>query len=212
MTQLRRVVLATHNQGKVRELAEPLKALGVEVLGLGEFPEVGDIIEDGTTFADNACIKAAAVARITGLTSIADDSGLEVDALNGRPGVYSARYSDDMPLLEGETRDACNIRKLIAEMAGVPDSGRTARFVCTMAAVRPGLYAREQALIVSGAWEGRILAECRGTNGFGYDPVFLDEELGISAAEMTREQKMGRSHRGCAVRALVRAWPAWLAG
>lgn len=210
MNQLRKVVLATHNQGKIREMAEPLRVLGVEVAGLGEFPGIGDIVEDGATFAENALIKARAVARATGLVSIADDSGLEVDALDGRPGVYSARYSDDLPRLEGETRDKCNIRKLLGELANVPAERRQARFVCTIAAVVPGRYDAGQALIVRGSWEGRILTEPHGDNGFGYDPVFFDEELQKTSADMPREQKMARSHRGHAIEALLKAWPTWI--
>ena len=200
---MRQIVLATKNEGKIRELAQPLQVLGVEVLGLGSFPEIGDIEENGTTFAENAFIKAQAVANMTGLAAISDDSGLEVDALSGRPGVYSARYADDMPLLDGETKDERNIRKLLMELESVPKDKRTARFVCSMAYAVPGCTAMDKALIVHGKWEGRILESPRGTNGFGYDPVFFDEELGISAAEMTREQKMGRSHRGHAVSQLL---------
>ncbi len=200
---MRQFVLATKNEGKIRELAQPLQALGVEVLGLGAFPETGDIEENGTTFAENAFIKAQAVANMTGLPAISDDSGLEVDALSGRPGVYSARYADDMPLLEGETKDGRNIRKLLMELESVPNEKRTARFVCSMAYAVPGCTAIDKALIVHGTWEGRILKSPRGTNGFGYDPVFFDDDLGISAAEMTREQKMARSHRGHAVSLLL---------
>ena len=115
-----RIVLATQNAGKVRELADPLTEFGVEVLGLSSFPEIGEIEETGTTFEENALIKARAVAALTGLVSVADDSGLEVDALDGAPGVYSARYSDDWESLPGESRDARNIRKLLHAMAAVP--------------------------------------------------------------------------------------------
>ncbi len=210
MSAWQQVVLATHNQGKVRELAGPLSALGVEVLGLDAFPQVGDIVEDGATFADNAWIKARAVAGLTGLVSISDDSGLEVDALGQAPGVYSARYGDDWAAVEGESRDARNIRKLLAGLAGVPEERRQGRFVCCMCAVRPDSLERGGALFARGAWEGFILTAPRGVNGFGYDPVFWDPELGMSAAEMSREIKMGRSHRGRAVEALVRGWTAWM--
>ncbi len=200
---MRQIVLATKNEGKIRELAEPLQVLGIEVLGLGAFPEIGDIEENGTTFAENAFIKAKAVADLTGLAAVSDDSGLEVDALSGRPGVYSARYANDLPLLDGETKDERNNRKLLMELKSVPQEKRKARFVCSMAYVEPGCPSANKALIVHGIWEGRILEEPRGANGFGYDPVFFDDELCISAAEMTREQKMGRSHRGSAVRQLL---------
>ncbi len=197
------IVLATKNEGKIRELAEPLQKLGMELLGLNAFPEIGDIVEDGASFAENAFIKAKAVAEQTGLAAISDDSGLEVDALDKRPGIYSARYADDMPFLANETKDERNIRKLLMELQNVPAGKRTARFVCCMACVQPGTESMEQAVIVRGTWEGSILDAPRGTNGFGYDPVFFDEELHLAAAEMTKEQKMGRSHRGHAVQALL---------
>ena len=197
-----RIVLATHNAGKVRELADPLTASGVEVLGLSAFPEIGEIEETGTTFEENALIKARAVAAITGLVSVADDSGLEVEALSGAPGVYSARYSDDWQSLPGESRDARNIRKLLHELANVPDERRGCRFVTCMAAVKP----QGGEMVALGAWEGRVLQQPRGDNGFGYDPVFFDPTLGKAAAELTREQKNARSHRGNALRALLARW------
>lgn len=206
MAKCDKVVLATSNAGKVRELAEPLAALGVEVLGLGSFPEIGDIVEDGDSFEANALIKARAVAAHTGLVSIADDSGLEADALHGAPGIHSARYADDWEFLAGESRDARNIRKLLHVLRDVPEAERGCRFVCCMAVVfPPSLGGREWT--VRGAWEGRLLTAPRGENGFGYDPVFWDPELGRSAAELTREEKMGRSHRGRALGALLASWP-----
>ena len=211
MAELEKVVLATHNTGKVRELAEPLRSLGVELLGLEAFPQVGEIVEDGATFAENALIKAATVADVTGLISIADDSGLEVDALDGRPGIYSARYADDLLPMEGESRDMRNIRKLLMELKDVPYERRQARFVCCMACVSPGLYEPEETLVVQGTWEGRILPSCIGSNGFGYDPVFADVVLGVTAAQLTREEKMARSHRGQAVQSLIACWPEWRA-
>lgn len=201
-----KVVLATSNAGKVRELAGPLAALGVEVLGLDQFPGLGDIVEDGDSFEANALIKARAVAAYTGLVSIADDSGLETDALHGAPGIHSARYADDWEFLAGESRDARNIRKLLHVLRDVPEAERGCRFVCCMAVVLPSsLGGREWT--VRGVWEGRLLTSPRGENGFGYDPVFWDPELGRSAAELTREEKMGRSHRGRALGALLAAWP-----
>lgn len=206
MTTCERVVLATGNAGKVRELAGPLAALGVEVLGLGSFPGVGNIEENGDSFEANALIKARAVAAHTGLVSIADDSGLEVDALHGAPGIHSARYADDWEFLAGESRDERNIRKLLHALRDVPEAERGCRFVCCMAvAFPPACGGREWT--VRGAWEGRLLTAPRGSNGFGYDPVFLDAELGRSAAELSREEKMARSHRGRAVRALLASWP-----
>ena len=205
------VVLATTNAGKVRELAGPLGELGVNLVGLDAFPEVGEIVEDGHTFSENAYIKASTVARKTGLASIADDSGLQVAALSGRPGVYSARYGDDWDHREGESRDMRNMRKLLAEMAAVPAARRQARFVCCMVAVMPGHVSPDEALVVEGRWNGFILEAPVGANGFGYDPVFRDPELTVSAAQLTREEKGARSHRGRAVRALVAGWGNWVA-
>ena len=206
MATCEQVVLATSNAGKVRELAEPLAALGVEVFGLDGFPGLGEIVEDGDSFEANALIKARAVAAHTGLVSIADDSGLEVDALHGAPGIHSARYADDWEFLAGESRDARNIRKLLHVLRDVPEAERGCRFVCCTAVVLPSsLGGREWT--VRGVWEGRLLTSPRGENGFGYDPVFWDPELGRSAAELTREEKMSRSHRGRALGALLAAWP-----
>lgn len=191
------IVLATRNPGKIRELNDMLAGFGLRVLGLADFPEIGEIEETGTTFAENAAIKAAAVAKATGLVALADDSGLVVDALDGAPGVYSARYSDP-----GATT-ARNNEKLLAELSGVPESGRACRFVCVMAAMTPG----GDSIRAEGRWEGRVLEAPRGDDGFGYDPLFFDPELGKSAAELPREVKNGRSHRGRALRELLKAWP-----
>ncbi len=204
------VVLATRNKGKIRELAEPLAEMGVEVLGLDRFPGIGEIPENGSTFAENALVKAGTVADYTGLISVADDSGLEVDALGGRPGIYSARYSDDWFSNPGETKDQRNIRKLLYELKNVPYERRQARFVCCMAAVKPGHYEPEDTLVVQGTWEGRILNEAIGENGFGYDPVFCDIIMGVTAAQMSAEDKMARSHRGNALRSLVACWQDWI--
>ena len=197
-----RVVLATRNAGKIAELAGPLSAFGVDLVGLDAFPEIGEIVEDGATFEENALIKARAVARATGLTAIADDSGLMVDALGGAPGVYSARYADDWELIPGENRDGRNIRKLLDAMKGVPEDRRACHFVTVMAAVRPD--GRE--LTVRGEWPGTLLKSPRGENGFGYDPVFFDAAIGRTAAELTREEKTARSHRGRAAAALLGRW------
>lgn len=197
-----RVVLATRNAGKIAELAGPLSAFGVSLVGLDAFPEIGEIEEDGATFEENALIKARAVARATGLTSIADDSGLMVDALGGAPGVWSARYADDWEMLPGENRDGRNIRKLLDALKDVPAGKRGCRFVTVMAAVRPD--GRE--LTVRGEWPGTVLTSPRGANGFGYDPVFFDADTGRAAAELTREEKTARSHRGRAAAALLERW------
>lgn len=205
------VILATRNAGKIRELGELLAPCGMEVLGLDAFPRIGEIEENGITFEDNALIKARTVAQLTGHISIADDSGLEVDALDGAPGVYSARYGDDWHALDGESRDERNIRKLLLTLSKLPDAPRSARFVCCMAAVKPDFLGGGE-LVVQGFWEGSILADPRGTNGFGYDPVFFDTELGKSAAELSGAEKNARSHRGKAMRELLSRWQAFLAG
>ena len=197
MTTPRTLILATRNQGKVRELRDPLARFGFDVQSLPEdFPEIE---ENGTTFEENALIKARAVANALGVAAAADDSGLEVDALGGAPGVYSARYSEDWPAVEGESKDERNNRRLLAELEGVPAEKRTARFRCCMALVIPG----GEEIVVSGAWEGSIGFKKAGANGFGYDPLFIDPELGITGAELTREAKMVRSHRGKALAKLL---------
>ena len=197
MTTPRTLILATRNQGKVRELRDPLARFGFDVQSLPEdFPEIE---ENGTTFEENALIKARAVAEALGVAAAADDSGLEVDALGGAPGVYSARYSDDWPAVEGESKDERNNRKLLAELEGVPAEKRTARFRCCMALVIPG----GEEIVVSGAWEGSIGFKRAGSNGFGYDPLFIDPELELTGAELTREAKRVRSHRGKALSKLL---------
>ena len=197
MTTPRTLILATRNQGKVRELRDPLARFGFDVQSLPEdFPEIE---ENGTTFEENALIKARAVAEALGVAAAADDSGLEVEALGGAPGVYSARYSEDWPAVEGESKDERNNRKLLAELEGVPAEKRTARFRCCMALVIPG----GEEIVVSGAWEGSIGFKRAGANGFGYDPLFIDPELELTGAELTREAKMVRSHRGKALAKLL---------
>lgn len=203
-----RVVLATHNAGKIRELADPLADFGIEVVGLSHFPEIGEIEETGTTFEENALIKARAVCAATGLVAVADDSGLEVDALDKGPGVYSARYSNDWESLPGESVDQRNMRKLLFELRDVPQARRSCRFVSCMVAVHPD--GRE--LVVRGTWEGRILEEPLGENGFGYDPLLWDESIRKSAAQLTRDEKNARSHRGNALRALLARWSDFMAG
>lgn len=199
------VVLATRNKGKVREMEEPLRAFGLRVVGLDAFPDLPEVEETGATFEENALLKARDVARRTGLVAIADDSGLEVDALDGAPGVHSARYSDDMPDLPGESKDERNVMKLLACLSSVRLWQRSARFRTVIAACTP----EGDTLVAPGAWEGSIACSPRGKNGFGYDPVFLDPELGRTAAELGAEEKMARSHRGNALRELLRLWPAF---
>lgn len=199
------VVLATRNQGKVREMEEPLRAFGLRVVGLDAFPDLPEVAETGATFEENALLKARDVSRRTGLVAIADDSGLEVDALDGAPGVRSARYSDDMPDLPGDSKDERNVMKLLAALSSARLWQRSARFRTVIAACTP----EGDTLVAPGAWEGSIACSPRGKNGFGYDPVFLDPELGRTAAELSREEKMARSHRGNALRELLRLWPAF---
>ena len=201
----RKVVLATTNVGKIREISAALQSLGVEILGLNNFPHIAPIPETGNTFAENALIKARAVCEKTGLISIADDSGLVVHALDGAPGIFSARYGDDLPPLAAETRDQRNIRKLLLALGNFED--RSARFETWLAVIAPG----GKKLLVSGQWPGIILKSPRGANGFGYDPVFFDPRLQKSAAELTLQEKNNVSHRGNAIHALVAGWPDFVA-
>lgn len=199
MSPKTRVVLATRNKGKIAELHALLADLGVDVLGLGDFPEIGEIPETGATFLENARLKAQAVCQATGCISLADDSGLCVDALGGAPGVYSARYAGE------HACDADNNAKLLAAMADVPEPQRACRFVCVMVAAAPD--GRE--LTAQGVWEGRLAATPAGQAGFGYDPLFLDPDLGRTAAELTPDEKNARSHRGKALADLVAKWTSF---
>lgn len=193
------IVLATANAGKIRELSSLLAACapGIRVLGLRDFPEIGDIPETGQTFEENARIKALAVAKATGLVAVADDSGLAVDALSGAPGVYSARYSGP------DATDEKNVDKLLTALADVPDAKRGCHFACVMLAATPS--GRE--LVGRGQWHGRVTRTRQGDGGFGYDPVFFDEKLGMTAAQMDPAVKNAHSHRGKAVAALLAGWP-----
>ena len=196
------LILATRNQGKVRELRTPLARFGFDVQSLpDDFPEVA---ETGSTFEENAFIKARAVADALLVPAVADDSGIEVAALGGAPGVYSARYSLDWPEVEGESTDERNNRKLLAALEGVSAEKRTARFRCCMALVYPSSWEnRPEDVVVSGSWEGSIVEKPSGSNGFGYDPLFLDPASGRTGAELSREEKMARSHRGKALERLL---------
>ena len=190
-----KMVLASGNPGKLREIARMLDDLGVEIVAQSALG-VEEAEETGETFAENALIKARHAAATTGLPAIADDSGLAVDALDGRPGVRSARYS-------GPDADAArNIDKLLAELAGVPPAARNAAFVCVACFVSPD---GTEPVYREGRWAGQILEERRGAGGFGYDPVFLDPDSGKSAAELTPGEKDRVSHRGKALRALKQA-------
>ena len=189
-----KIVMASANAGKLREIASILGDLDIVVVPQSDFAVV-DAEETGSTFMENALIKARHAARATGLAAIADDSGLAVDALDGRPGVYSARYSGP------DADDEKNIDKLLAELSGVPDDQRGAAFHCVACFVMPD---ESEPVIAVGEWRGRILGERCGEGGFGYDPVFFDPELGCSSAQLSVEEKNARSHRGQALRELAR--------
>lgn len=181
--------MASGNRGKLREMSRILAEFGFTVVPQSDF-NVSEAEETGTTFEENALIKARHAAAATGLPAIADDSGLAVDALEGRPGVYSARYAG------ANASDDDNIDKLLQELRGVPDAERGASFHCVACFVMPDT---EDALVAKGQWRGRIAGSRQGDGGFGYDPVFIDPELGVSSAELTPEQKNQRSHRGKAL-------------
>ena len=191
---MKKVVLASGNPGKVREIGEMLKALDIEVVPQSEF-DVPEAEETGTTFVENAIIKARNAAQYTGLPAIADDSGIEVDALNGAPGVYSARYSGP-----GAT-DRSNNDKMLAELSGVEGPARSARYQAIL--VYMSHAGDPTPLISQGSWEGLILEQPRGENGFGYDPIFYVPEYDCSSAELSPELKNQLSHRGKALRKLV---------
>jgi XTP/dITP diphosphohydrolase len=192
----RRVVLASSNPGKVREFGQILAGLDMSVAPQSEFA-VPDADETGLTFVENALLKARNAASHTGLAAIADDSGIEVDALNGAPGIYSARYAGP------GASDADNLRKLLAALRDVPEAERGARFVCLIVYLRHA--ADPTPIIAQGVWEGRILREPRGGGGFGYDPVFWVPTHQCASAELPAEVKNSLSHRGQALRALVAA-------
>lgn len=193
------VVLATRNAAKLRELARILSAedrgAQIRLAGLDEFPGAPDVPETGATFEENALLKARAIADYTGLPAVADDSGLCVDALNGMPGVLSARWAG------GHGDDQANLELVLAQVADVPDIRRGAQFACAAALVAPGPGAREW--VVTGQLEGRLIRAPRGSGGFGYDPIFLPDGFGQTTAEMTAEAKDAISHRGRAFRALT---------
>jgi len=200
--------LATRNPGKLREFRELLAGGPIEVAGLESFGDVPEPEETGETFAENAREKACYYASATGQWCLADDSGLVVDALGGRPGVRSARYAcDEVP--SGSPRheiDLANNRKLLRELANVPDHARTARFVCHAAIAEPPPKPEQPAQVhieAAGAVEGRILHGPRGDNGFGYDPLFFIDAKNATTAELPSDEKHALSHRGQAMRKLV---------
>ena len=190
-----KAVLASSNPGKLRELAAILEPFGYELVPQSALG-IDTPAETGTTFAENALLKARHASRLAGLPALADDSGIEVDALGGRPGVYSARFAGE------HATDSANVNKMLEELRNVPSERRTARYQCVIAFMRT---ADDNApLIAHGSWEGRILMQPRGTGGFGYDPIFQPAGLDVSAAELPAAQKNARSHRGEALRALAR--------
>ncbi len=194
------LVLATRNPGKVREIKAFFSDLDLEVKGLDEFPEAPEVEETGKTFFENAFKKAREIALATGHMALADDSGIEVDALGGAPGVRSARYAGE------NATDEENIRKLLKELEGVPPEKRTARFRCVMVVYHPsGHWFKAE-----GVWEGLIAMEPRGEEGFGYDPIFLIPELGKTAAEIPLELKNKLSHRAKALAEVKYKLPSFL--
>jgi len=198
---INKIVLASGNKGKLKEFNQVLGDLGVEVLPQSEF-NVSDADETGLSFVENAILKARHAAEITGLPALADDSGLEVDALQGAPGIYSARFSG-----EGAT-DAKNNAHLLEKLADVATPERSARFRCVLVFMR---HANDPTpLICQGSWEGTILEEACGDNGFGYDPLFWIPELEKASAQLPPEQKNQLSHRGQAVQQLKQSIAPYL--
>lgn len=189
---MKKLLIATRNKGKFPEIKDALKGLPLEFLNLNDIPEFPldyELEEPAMTFEGNAIVKAMTLGKKTGLMVLADDSGLEVDTLKGRPGVYSARYAPGT--------DEDRYRKLLEELKDVPDEKRTAQFRCVIAIYDP---ASDRVRTCEGAYRGRILREPRGTNGFGYDPVFYIEAMGKTGAETTLEEKNSVSHRGLALK------------
>ena len=188
MELVKDIVIATHNPDKKKEILIALRELGVNILFLDNFPEIGEIEETGSTLLENSLIKARTVSAITGKPAIADDTGLEVDALNGAPGIYSARYAGINVSYED------NVRKLLSEMSSTDMDSRTARFRTVVS-----FHSTNKELWTEGVIEGSITMSAIGTEGFGYDPVFRVEQTGKTFAEMTRREKNKISHRGVAL-------------
>ena len=187
-----KIVFATTNEGKVKEIKEILAGFPIEVVSMKEMNITADVEENGATFEENSLIKAREISKLTGLPAMADDSGLEVDYLNGEPGIYSARY------LGRDTDYNYKNNYIIEKLKNAKDEERSARFVCVISLVLPD--GRE--FIKKGVMEGRIAYEIKGENGFGYDPVFYLPEYGMTSAELSSEEKNKISHRGKALRAM----------
>lgn len=194
---MKTIVIATKNQGKAREYAEMLKPMGFQVKTLADFPNF-TIDENGQTFEDNATIKAQTAVKKLHLPVMADDSGLVVDALNGAPGVHSARYA-------GDHDDQANNQKLLRELSGVDDNYRTAHFHTTIVGLKPN----GAKLVTNGRVDGHILRNPQGYNGFGYDPLFYVDELGCAMATLTDDQKNAVSHRGRALAEFMKHFNDW---
>ncbi|MGD8812610.1 MAG: XTP/dITP diphosphatase, partial [Thioalkalispiraceae bacterium] len=193
---MRKIVLASNNQGKVRELGQMLAELDMQVVAQSEF-NVGEVEETGLSFVENAILKARHAAKVSGLPAIADDSGLEVDALNGAPGIYSARFAGT------GASDEANLQKLLTELQGVSDEQRTARFQCLLVYMR---HAEDPTpIICQGTWEGIITHEPQGEHGFGYDPVFFVPSHHCTSAQLKPAEKNRLSHRGQALKKLLMA-------
>jgi XTP/dITP diphosphohydrolase len=181
-----KIVFASRNEGKLKEIKEMLMGTGIELVSLNNFTNVPEIVEDGGSFLENALKKATIIASITGETVLADDSGLQVDFLNGEPGIYSSRYAGR------KATDEENNFRLLAELRSVPEEKRNASFQCVLV-----LYKKNGAYkSFEGQWRGQIIDEKRGSNGFGYDPIFFVPELKMTAAELPAEIKNTVSHRG----------------
>lgn len=192
---MKEIIVATKNKGKAKEFEKLFSAHGFQVRTLLDYPEIDEVEETGTTFEENAVLKAEAVSKQLNRPVIADDSGLIVDALEGRPGIYSARYAG------AEKSDEANMDKVLNELSNIPDEKRTARFYCALAVALPS----QSSYTVFGTCEGEILKERRGTNGFGYDPIFYVFEKKRAMAELSSEEKNAISHRAKALGKLEQA-------
>lgn len=196
------IVIATRNPGKAKEFAALFAKEGYQIKTLLDYPDLPDVEETGTTFEENARLKAETIAQLLQQPVLADDSGLVVDALNGMPGIFSARFA-------GERKsDAANNAKLLHELTNVPDEQRTAHFHCTLVFAAP----QKESLVVEADWDGRIARIPQGDNGFGYDPLFIVPGYDKTSAELTSEEKNKISHRGMVVKELERTWKEWLEG
>ena len=199
---MQKIILASANKAKLKELQSTLAGKNVQFIPQTEFG-IPDAVEDGLSFVENAILKARHASALTGLPALADDSGLEVDALGGEPGVYSARYAGIGN--DRESRDRENNRKLLEKLEGIAEPQRTARFQCAIVLMR--FAGDPMPLICQGCWEGRILFEQSGDNGFGYDPLFYVPTHQCASAQLDPDVKNSLSHRGQAIRQLLQRWP-----